>query len=281
MAFLCSLLLSLVYPTSLALLLLLLSATLKKLELPRRIFFWLAIAVILICGNGWLAKYSIRYLEREYPPLNSSTTGKNRDAKGEGMPMAASSTTQSFIADCIVVLGGATLPKTPPRPTVQVSRAGDRVLYAAELFRQGKAPLIICSGKAMGGAGQRPAAEDMAELLEMLGIPEQAILTETQSGTTYQHTIYLPPLLRQRGFKRVLLVTSAMHMPRTMLVFRKQCPDIDFVPAPTDFRITDTTPSPWYHEIFALIPVPDNLVMFNGAMHEYCGILYYKLRGWI
>jgi uncharacterized SAM-binding protein YcdF (DUF218 family) len=121
----------------------------------------------------------------------------------------------------------------------------------------------------------------MAEVLEMLGIPKSAIITETQSSDTHQHAIYVPPLLRQRGVKRVLLVTSAMHMPRSMLVFRKQCPDIEFIPAPTDFRITEGKPGRWYERVGALIPTPANLVMFSEAMHECVGIVYYKIRGWI
>src|SRR5215831_317962 len=116
----------------------LLSTALRKRELPRRVCLWLAIAILLICGNGWLAKYSTRYLERQYQPLEVV------EQAGE---ITETSLTTNFIADCILVLGGGTLPKLAPRPTVEVAEAGDRVLYGAHLFLQHKAPVIMCSGR--------------------------------------------------------------------------------------------------------------------------------------
>jgi uncharacterized SAM-binding protein YcdF (DUF218 family) len=219
-------------------------------------------------------------LEREYPPLSNSSASLNAQTHNETVT-AGSENAASGMAGCILVLGGATSPKIPPQPTVQLSRTGNRVVYGAYLFRQGKAPIVICSGKATEAAAACSAAEDMAEVLEMLGVPKSAIITETQASNTYEHTTYVGPLLRQKGVNRVLLVTSAMHMPRSMLVFRKQCPDIDFIAAPTDFRITETSPVPWYRQTLALVPVPGNIVLFTAAMHEYFGIAYYKLRGWI
>ena len=49
-------------------------------------------------------------------------------------------------ADAIVVLGGAVAPALAPRPWVEVSEAGDRILYAARLYNQAKAPKLILSG---------------------------------------------------------------------------------------------------------------------------------------
>jgi uncharacterized SAM-binding protein YcdF (DUF218 family) len=184
-------------------------------------------------------------------------------------------------ADCILVLGGGIEPRLPPRPTIEVGEAGDRVLYGAHLFRQGKAPLIVCTGGAV--LAPRAQAEDMAELLERIGVPKDAILKETKARNTRQHAVYLRPLFQERGFKRILLVTSAMHMPRSMGVFKRGCPGIEFVPAPTDFW----APYPleqdpwWYRALAALLPSGKNLSDFSVAMHEYFGMAYYKLRGWI
>jgi uncharacterized SAM-binding protein YcdF (DUF218 family) len=165
MAFLYNLLLKLLYPTSLALLLLLVSAALKKRELPRRICFWLAIAVLLVCGNGWVAEGLTRHLEREYSPLNPVPN-----------------------ADCIIILSGGTLSRISPRPTIEVDDAGDRVLYGAYLFRQGKAAHIICTGNvSKGSIAPRPAAEDMAELLEGMGVPKDSIILETKAENTREH----------------------------------------------------------------------------------------------
>ena len=65
-------------------------------------------------------------------------------------------------------------------------------------------------------------------------------------------------------------------------VFRKQFPFIEFTPAPTDYHATQKqSPTPWYHELTALVPTPSHLVVFSDVMHEYLGLGYYKLRGWM
>jgi uncharacterized SAM-binding protein YcdF (DUF218 family) len=182
------------------------------------------------------------------------------------------------------VLGGGTEAKIPPRPTVEVKEAGDRVLYAAHLYRQGKAPRVICTGNVgTGGVALHPEAEDMKELLELVGVPANAIILETNASSTHQHAKNLQVLLRERSFQRVLLVTSAMHMPRAMGVFKKESAGtgIEFIAAPTDFRITEPIPAPWYQRLKGLVPTPSNLVLFSEAMHEYVGMAWYKVRGWM
>jgi len=257
-SFLYSLLLKLFYPTSVALVLLLASAALRKAKKARRGCFWAAVAVLLICGNGWVVKYSTQHLERQYLPPDPVPT-----------------------ADCILVLGGGTTPRVPPRPTAEVTQAGSRMLYAAYLFRNGKAPEILCTaGVATGGLGLRPEAETMAEILENLGVPKNAVLKETMARNTHEHGSNLQPMLRSLGFKRVLLVTSALHMPRSVGVFKKLCPAVEFIPAPTDFRIVEDD-WPWYRQVVNLMPTPSNYLQFSETMHEYMGMAWYKLRGWI
>jgi uncharacterized SAM-binding protein YcdF (DUF218 family) len=121
----------------------------------------------------------------------------------------------------------------------------------------------------------------MSEFLRLLGIPADSIITEIKSENTREHAVQLFPLLKDRGFKRILLVTSAMHMPRSMGVFRKLCPGIEFIPTPTDFRVTQNVPGPAYRKVLYFIPTPRNLLSFCEVMHEYLGIAYYRTRGWM
>jgi uncharacterized SAM-binding protein YcdF (DUF218 family) len=259
MSFLYSVLLKLLYPTSLCLIFLVVAVVFRNRKRVNQAFSGLAIAILLVCGNGWVIGSLTRHLEWKYLP------------KG---PLPE--------ADCILVLSGGILGKIPPRPTVEVADAGDRVLYGATLFRQKKAPRIICTGNvATGGVAHRAASEDMAEFLEGLGVGKEAIITETKSEDTHQHAGNLKPLFREQGIKRVLLVTSAVHMPRSMGTFRKLCPDVEFIPAPTDFHATEHVSAPWYHALNALLPTPRHLVDFSEVMHEYVGMAYYKIRGWM
>jgi uncharacterized SAM-binding protein YcdF (DUF218 family) len=258
--YLYSLTLKLLYPTSVALLCLGVAGLVSRRR-PR--WRWraelLAAAVLVTCGNGWVVGAMIRQLEGRYaPPVPVPT------------------------ADAILVLSGGVLGRMPPRPTVEVADAGDRLLYGALLFKQGKAPRIICTGNvATGGIAPRPASEDMADLLSLLGVPSQDVVTEVKSENTHEHVVQLCPQLQARGVRRVLLVTSAMHMPRAAGVFNRGCPAITFIPAPTDYRAPDDVPRPWHRQVHLLIPTPRSLLDFSDAAHEYLGIAYYTLRGWM
>ena len=258
LGFVYSVLLKLLYPTSVALVLFLAAAVVRRAAL-RRLFYGLALAVLLICGNGWVVRALVLPLESMYPASD---------------PVPG--------ADAILVLSGGIHARTPPRPTVEVSEAGDRVLYGAELFRRGKAPQIICTGDVGTGAlGTHPEAEDMAELLRMIGIPDTAIFLETKAQNTHEHAINLCPIFAERKIHRVLLVTTAMHMPRSIGVFRQSCPAVEYVAAPTDFRVTSGPPAPWYRHVIDPLPTPQSLADFTSVSHEYIGLLYYRLRGWL
>lgn len=258
MDFLYSVLLKLLYPTSICLVLLVTAVLGRKRRHFSHGCLCAAVCVLIICGNGWVIGILTRHLEWQHLPPN---------------PVPE--------ADCILVLSGGIEARKPPRSTVEISDAGDRILYGAFLYRQGKAPLIICTGGvATGGMALRSAAEEMAELIEMLGVPKEAIVLEGGSSNTYQHAVKLQPLFETRGVKRVLLVTSAMHMPRSLGAFQKNCPGIEFIPVPTDFRCTERLARPWYRELVALIPTPRHLLDFSEVMHEYLGLGYYRVRGW-
>ena len=258
MPFLYSILLKLLYPTSLAVLLLFASAALRKRERASRVLCWSALGILMICGNGWFWRGPTKRLERQFLPSGP-------------LPKA----------DAILILSGGLESKLPPRATVEVNEAGDRLLYGAYLYRNGLASLVICTGGvATGGVAPRAAAEEMEEFLRGLAIPKDHVLKEGGSGDTHEHAVNLGPIFKQRGIRNVLLVTSAMHMPRALGVFVRSCPGIEFVPAPTDFQMTDLA-VPWYRQLGYLVPTPHNLLGFSEVAHEYLGIAYYKARGWM
>jgi uncharacterized SAM-binding protein YcdF (DUF218 family) len=260
MDFLYSLFLRLLYPTSLCALLLVAAAVFRKRQRLSQVCFWAAFAILMVCGNGWVVSALTKNLEWRY-----------------SLPEPAPN------ADAILVLSGGVLDKVPPRRMIEVDGEGNRVIYAAQLYKQQKAGVVICTGGiATGGVAARPAAEVMAEFLAMLGVPKEAVVTEGGSSNTHEHARNLPALFQERKISHILLVTSAMHMPRALGVFRKQFPEIEFTPAPTDYHATQKQfPTPWYRELTALAPTPSHLLAFSDVMHEYLGIGYYKLRGWM
>lgn len=184
-------------------------------------------------------------------------------------------------AQAIVVLGGATSSQLPPRPWVEVSDEGDRLLYAAKLYREQKAPRIVLTGGRIAWRnGGTAEAIDMATLLETMGVPRSAMLLEESALNTYENAINVQPILAAQQIQQFLLVTSAMHMPRSLMIFRKL--GMDPIAAPTDFRIVDSQSSRDSLEAFllSLLPEADHLRSTTRALKEYLGILIYRLKGW-
>ncbi len=221
----------------------------------------LALIVLLLASNSWVANGLVRSLEWQQIPAGELPT-----------------------ADAIVVLGGATKSAFPPRPGVDVSEEGDRVLYGAQLYREGKAPLVIASGGRIAWRGGGPSeSADMAEILKTLGVPTTAILQDPTSLNTYQNAVNVRQIMKERGIRRVLLVTSAMHMPRSLRIFQRQ--GIEAIPAPTDFLVTqqeseEPNSSPQATAL-SLLPDVDRLEKTTRVLKEYIGMVIYRLRGWL
>lgn len=189
-------------------------------------------------------------------------------------------------ADVIVVLGGGTEPAAYPRPSVEVNSAGDRVLYAASLFKEGKAAHILLSGGSISylNKGTTTPAEEMASILTAVGIPEEALWLESTSQNTYENALLSKEILANNEIDRIILVTSAMHMPRSVALFEKQ--SVEVIPAPVDFSITeDESPQDrdgnFLSKIMNIIPQASNLSLTTNAMKEYLGFFIYKLQGWL
>lgn len=178
-------------------------------------------------------------------------------------------------ADAIVVLGGTMQGARPPmRLYSNLEATADRVWYAARLFRAGKAPRILLTGGNLPWGGiEQPEADGMAELLEDLGIPKTALLLEGRSRTTEQNRDYSLPILHRLGVKRILLVTSALHMPRALRLF--EATDLAVVPAPADFEVFDRDnahPLRW-------LPDAQALADSSRAYKEYLGTWLLQLSG--
>jgi uncharacterized SAM-binding protein YcdF (DUF218 family) len=252
-----------VYPLGLSCILLIVAAI--TLWFSRRwtvILISLAFLILLISGNGWVSQTLVKSLEwQNLPPLE--------------LPQAAA----------IVVLGGGTKPPIPPRPWVDVSEAGDRILHGSRLYLQQKAPwLILSGGRIRWKEGGPSESEDMAEIAKAMGVPATSILQDPTSLNTYENAVNVRKILAEKKITgKVLLVTSAIHTPRSLLIFKRQ--GIDVIAAPTDFIVSeyDTEYSAAGTEAFLLNLIPDaaHLQQFTLAMKEYIGRVVYRLKGWI
>lgn len=249
------------YPTGMITLLIILTLVFWKKRRVSVTFLIIAFIILLVAGNKYTATTLARTLEWRYPALVEGTT-----------------------ADVIVVLGGGTEPVVEPRSMVEVNSAGDRVLYAAKLYQDGIAPVLLLSGGDIDFLFDSPStpADDMAALMELLSIPRENLLIQNASLNTQQDAEFSCAIIKEKGFEKVILVTSAFHMPRSVALFEAQgCP---VIPAPVDFSITkqgwDSLTHPTIEEfVINLMPSYTHLSTVTKTMKEYLGMIYYHFSG--
>jgi uncharacterized SAM-binding protein YcdF (DUF218 family) len=200
----------------------------------------------------------LRPLEDRYPPL-SAAAGPPSPA---GIPLMDE-------ADAIVVLGSKAMAASPDEGGGDSLAAESlkRILYAARLRDLSTAPFIVSGGKVFD-RGQAPEAETAARTLVRLGIPEDRILRESESRNTWENA---RNVRRKYSPKKVILVTSAYHMPRSVMCFERN--GMFVIPAPTDYHIDRNTPL----NLMDFLPMMGVLDDTYRALHEYFGILYYRV----
>lgn len=148
-----------------------------------------------------------------------------------------------------------------------------RIDIAAQLYLAGRAPKVLLSGGAL--EGDVSEARGMAHAIRQQGVPETALILENSSRTTYENAAMTEDQLKARGIGKILLVTSALHMPRAMAAFAKQGVVAIAAPAPPQIvPPTDGSLSLW---------VPDQRTFdaSRSIIKEYAGLFVYWLRGWV
>lgn len=237
--------------------------------------FALLLALLgLLLNRRWIVVVAVIWLWVWSTPWAADKLG---DTLEDQTPLLAAEQLPS--ADVIVLLGGALGPTVPNwRPQTNLTAAGDRLVLAAQLYKAGKAPVILYSGGSF--SEQHPVeAEDGARLLEQWGVPATALRLEVRSRTTRENAEYSLPILRELGARKVLLLSSGWHLPRSLVNFRaeaeRQGLSIEFVPAACDpIEISESTlPG------MRFLPNTDALNVARGLFKEYLGLLYARLFG--
>lgn len=260
----------LVYPAGIISILVLCGLFFCRSTKAKNRLLWLILLFVFAAGNKLPGAYLIHKLEQTYPVYDGTEK-----------------------ADAIVVLGGGTVTKADPRPTIEVNGAGDRVLYAAKLYREGAADHIVLGGSYISwrdgemlteNGGSSPASEMADLMVNLLDVPQEALIIQDHSVNTYEEAVEDAKLLKERGLNRILLVSSATHMRRAVPLFEKQ--GLEVIPAPTDFSFSDQEwenllrfDSATAYTFF--IPTVSGMESLQNALKEYLGYFVYHIRGWI
>lgn len=238
-----------------------------------------ALAWLLVWALPGLSQLIGCYLEEAYPPQ-----------RAEEMPQA----------DAIVLLGGGMSANLKKSPYPEMHLASDRVWHAARLYKAGKAPIIIPTG-----SGDRESTEP---LLRDFGVPQSAIVGEYAARNTEENAKFVERLLRKRvegskfqvaGCKldaesqsskptnqptnqltnqltrpKVLLVTSAWHMRRAVLMYQKYAPGLEIIPAGTDY---EEVVNDYSWELWQYLPSGQALGRNTELAKELVGYWGYRL----
>lgn len=243
----------LIYPLSLSLLLGIAALLFAIMQWPRRSFYTLLLSVgwLYLCSTTLFANYLTGTLERGFVPRAMSVIGN---------------------ADAIVLLGGGLRGDTHMGTLPDLNQRADRLVHAVALYKAGKAPVIVLTGGGVDGA--RTEAEQMKDLLAVMGVPNEHLLLEVESRNTHDNAVFSAQLLKANDMDRILLVTSAYHMRRSLALFEAQ--GLDVVPAPTDYQqlVTPQVLPPW-------LPAVSNLYQTTDALHEIVGYWVYRWQGWL
>ena len=175
--------------------------------------------------------------------------------------------------DGIVVLGGAIderLSADRDRPTLV--DAAERLTAPIALKRKYPSARLVFAG---GSAALRGSPHVEADVVERfwreVGLDQNDILYERRSRNTYENAMFARELLHPKPGERWLLVTSAMHMPRAVGVFREA--GFDVIAYPVDYRTSGAG-----RLEFPRSPTKA-LGVVEFAAHEWVGLVVYWLAG--
>lgn len=214
---------------------------------------WLALGTLLLQGWEPLPDALLRRLEARYPATSS-------------LPDA-----QRYAG--IVVLGGALEPTYAWQGHGQpaLNEAAERMTGALPLLQRHPHLQLLFTG----GSGElfEPGwteAERARIFYADMGVAPQCLLFEPASRTTYENAVLSAQLPEVDKTRPWLLLTSAWHMPRAMAAFEKAGWNVTAYPV--DFRTG--TETPWTR--YSLARAANK---WHLALHEYLGLLAYRLSG--
>lgn len=212
----------------------------------------IAISFLYICSNGfivdelgrWWEKYPIPVLNKQY--------------------------------EVGVVLGG--IGKVDPtEKRIEFTNSADRLMKALELYHQKKIKKILITG----GSGSVLHPEDkeaiyIYQYLKNIQVPDRDIIIESQSRNTYENAIFTKRILDSLHLnKSIVLITSGYHLRRSIAVFEKQGYK-EIVPYPAE-RLSGPRKFELDH---CLLPHPDAMSTLYKYIHEWIGMIIYKIKGY-
>jgi uncharacterized SAM-binding protein YcdF (DUF218 family) len=209
-----------------------------------------ALAVLYVCSIPLVAGRLIGWLETRYPEI----------------PLASVEP-----ADAVVVLGGIIAPKRKGSDQANWSDSVERFEAGVALVQAGKAGRLVFTGAKMPWEDRETTeGEELRREAIARGVPPEKILVTREIANTATEAQAVAGLMKADGWKRVILVTTGWHMPRSALLFRRA--GVDCIIFPVDFR---SDPARGV-SLIDFMPNATSWQLTETAIREGYGYLFYR-----
>lgn len=210
-----------------------------------------AIVVIYVASLPYVGARLMGWVESRYPALPIAGAGP---------------------ADAVVVLGGLIGPRVEPGFVPNFSDASERFEGGVALLQAGRAGALIFTGAGMDWKGTTATeGDELKRLAVARGIPAEKIFVAGKVANTADEAAAVAALMRTQGWKRVILVTTAWHLPRAAYQFKKA--GVDCIPFPVDFRVDSTRGA----TVIDFVPRGEAWMQTETALRETYGYWFYRL----
>lgn len=235
-----------VLPLGLVVLLLLVALVAKK-----RWPIVVAIALLYGCSTPLVAGRLLGWLETRYPAV---------------------AVARVETVDAVVVLGGILGPKADPGFVPNWTDSVERFDAGVALLQAGKAGWLVFTGARFAeGKDSETEGEALRQLAVGRGIAPERILVTRDIDNTATEAAAIAAMMRERHWRRVILVTTGWHMPRSTYLFRRA--GVDHVVFPVDFRLDPARTV----TVIDFIPKAEAWQMTETALRELYGNAFYRL----
>ncbi|ACR79715.1 YdcF family protein [Kosmotoga olearia] len=171
-------------------------------------------------------------------------------------------------AEAIVVLGGGMI--IAPYELEPGDHTLKRLYKAFQIHRATGKPIIVTGGTPMG-RDSLSESEVMLNTLLNWGIDENDVIVENSARNTNENAVRVAEICKEKKWKKIVLVTSAVHMKRSVESFEEQ--GLNVIPYPTDY-LYDYTDLSWVD----FLPGRDALTANLSGIHEFIGIIWYNAK---
>lgn len=210
----------------------------------------LALFILYFCSISVVSSPLIGWLESRYPEIPLERVEP---------------------ADAVVVLGGILGPRSASLAQSNWAETVERFEAGVALVQSGKVSWLMFTGARMPWEDRETTeGEELKRLAMARGVRPDKILVTRQVDNTATEAAAIAEMMKARGWRRIILVTTGWHMPRSALLFRKA--GVEFTPFPVDFRSDRTRTL----AAVDFVPKAEAWQMTETALREGYGYLFYR-----